>query len=289
MTLPVDAARAVTNSTTSGTSHSLNLPGSISSGDFLLSVIRTPGSATTSWPSGWIKWEELNADASDDVTTLAFKVADGTEGATITVTLGTSRILVGLCYKVTGAVAITLSNGVVGSASQPNSPNLLASTIARDFLWITLGGCDDSETLTSAPTNYANGTIQGSTATGASGCSVYGASRQLNAASEDPGAWTLGSTSIWTAWTVGFSDVILPSRISQLPTEALVQPDTQKARISQLPTEALVQPNNARARISQLPTEVLVQSVTSKLRLSQMPVEVLRRELREHVHATIID
>lgn len=241
MAFPVDAARVTTDSTTSGTSHSLNLPGSISSGDILLAVVRCPGATTISWPAGWTEWQQSNADASDDETSIAFRYADGTEGATITITLGTARILVGLCYRITGGVGIAFSAVAVGSASQPNSGNLTGIlTTARDVLWITIGGCDDSETLTSAPTNYANGTVAPSTATGAGGCTAYGASRQLNATSEDPGAWTLGSTSIWTAWTVAISETAFPSRISQVPVEVLALPTSQKGRISQLAVEVLV-------------------------------------------------
>lgn len=244
MAFPVDQDRVTTDSATSGTSHSLNLPGSIASGDYLVAAVRCPASTTISWPAGWTEQEQSNADASDDETSIAWRVADGTEGATITITLGTSRVLVGICYRITGANGIAFSASTVGSASQPDSPNLTdILTSARDILWLSLGGCDDSETLTSGPTSYSNATVQGSTATGTSGCTVYGASRQLNAASENPGAWTLGSTSIWTAWTVALSDVAFPSRVSQLPVETLVLPTTQKARVSQLAVEVLILPS----------------------------------------------
>lgn len=257
MATPVDAARAVTNSTVAGTTHSLNLPASIAAGDILLAVVRAPGSTTIAWPAGWTEWEETFADASDDQTSIAWRVADGTEGATITITFGTSRILVGLCYRITGGVGITFSALAVGSGSQPNSPNL-ALTTARDVLWISIGGCDDSETLTSGPASYSNATVQGSTATGASGCTVYGASRGLNAASENPGAWTLGSTSIWAAWTVAISDEEFPSRVTQAVVETAVQPTTQKARVSQEAVEVVVQPTTQKARISQMVLEVVL-------------------------------
>lgn len=273
MASPVDAGRATTNSTTSGTSHNLNLPGSIAAGDFLVAVVRCPASTTIAWPAGWEEWEQSSADASDDETSIAWRIADGTEGATITITLGTSRILVGLAYRITGAVGITFSSEATGSGSQPNSGSV--SFPSRDVLVLSIGGCDDSEALTSAPTNYANGTIQGSTATGASGCTVYGASRGLTAVtSEDPGAWTLGSTSIWTAWTVVLSDVTFPSRMTQEPVEVVVLPDP-KGRLTQEPVEVALLPDTAKGRLTQEPVEVIVLPNTATGRLTQLPVEVL--------------
>lgn len=262
MAAPVDQDRALTNSTTSGTSHSLNLPASIASGDILLAVVRCPGSTTITWPAGWTEQEQSNADSSDDETSIAWRIADGTEGATITITLGTSRILVGLCYRVTGGVDVAFSGALTGSGSQPNSSIITPDGVTHDVLSITIGGCDDSETLTNPPTNYVNGTIQGSTATGATGCSVYGASRQLTAASsEDPGAWTLGSTSIWTAWTVWISETDFGSRFTQAATEALIRPTDGQGRFTQGATEVVVRPTDQRARFTQAAVEVLVRPI----------------------------
>lgn len=275
MAFPVDAARATTNSTTSSTTHSLNLPGSIASGDLLLAVVRCPASTTISWPAGWTEHEQSNADASDDETSLAFRVADGTEGATITITLGTARVLVGLCYRITGAVGLALGASVVGSATQPNSPSFTPLTAARDVLWISIGGCDDAETLTSGPSSYSNATVSASTATGTSGCTVYGASRQLNGATEDPGAWTLGSTSIWTAWTVAISDTAFPSRLTQEPVEAAVLPTTAAGRMTQEPVEVAVLPTSSKVRLTAEPVETLTLPTSSKLRMTSEPLEVL--------------
>jgi hypothetical protein len=191
-------------------------------------------------------------------------VADGTEGATITITLGTSRILVGICYRITGAVGLAVSTIATGSGSQPDSSNLTdILTSARDVLWLTLGGCDDAETLTNAPTNYVNGTLQASTATGTGGCTIFGASRQLNAASENPGAWTLGSTSIWMAWTVALSDAAFSSRVSQEHVETAILPDNQLARVTQVYAETAILPDTQLARMTQMYVEVIIQNITA--------------------------
>lgn len=258
MAFPVDAGRAPTNSTVSGLTHAVNLPGSIAAGDVLVGVVRCPAGTTITWPAGWEELQQSAADASDDDQSIAIRVADGTEGATITVTLGTARILVGIVWRITGGVGVSLSAIAVGSATQPDSPNFAALTTARDVLWLSLGGCDDSETLTSGPTSYANATLQGSTATGAAGCTVFGASRALNAASENPGAWTLGSTSIWMTWTVAISETAFPSRVTQHPVEAVVVPTSGKARVTQHAVEAVVLPTSGKARVTQMAVEVVI-------------------------------
>ena len=275
MAFPVDQDRVGTNSTVSGTSHNLNLPASIAAGDMLVAIVRCPASTTIAWPAGWTEQEQSTADASDDETSIAWRVADGTEGATITITLGTSRILVGLCYRITGAAGIAFSAAAVGSASQPNSPSLSGIlTAARDVLWLSIGGCDDAETLSTVPTSYTNGAVQASTATGTAGCTVYGASRQLNAVSEDPGAFALGTTSIWTAWTVALATDPFPSRLTQEPVEVAVLPTDQDARLTQLPVEVAIQ-SNPGLRLTQEPVEAVVQPTTQAVRLTQAPVEAV--------------
>lgn len=260
MAAPVDAARATTDGSTSTTSQALNLPGGIAAGDWLVAKVRCPTATTISWPAGWTEVVNDNAaDASDDVTSIAIRVADGTEGATITITLGTAARMAGICYLITGAGSYTISAVATGSASQPNSPSLtIADT--RDVLWLSLAGSDFAKTLTSGPASYANATLQANTG-GASGgnCTVMGASRQVSAdLTEDPGAWTLDSNGINSAWTLALYDTPTQIRVSQFPVQALVIPDNQAARVSQFPVQALVIPDNQAARISQFPVQVLI-------------------------------
>lgn len=48
-------------------------------------------------------------------------------------------------------------------------------------------------------------------------------------------------------------------RVTQTPTEVLVQPTDVEARLTQAPVEVLVQPSTVAARVTQAPIEVLVQ------------------------------
>ena len=279
MAAPVDSARATTDGSTSTTAQALNLPGGISAGDVLFAIIRCPTDTLFTWPGDWSVISNSNkVDASDDTTGVAWKIADGTEGATINITLGTAGRMAGLCYLITGADTREFPASAVGSATQPNSPTFtLAGGVTRDVLWLSLFGCDNAETLTSGPAGYANATVIANTgAAGAGQCTVGGASLQVTAdLTEDPGAWTLGSTSVWTAYIFALYAAIPDARVTQAPAEVVVSPTTSPARITQIPVEVVVEPTTAQARVTQAPVEVVVDLGGGRARVTQMPVEVI--------------
>ena len=242
MAAPVDSARATTDGSSNLASQSFNVPGSPASGDFLLVIIRTPGSRVISLPSDWeILVDNDSSDGADDVTLIGLHECDGTEGATETVTFNSASRCAAICWLITGATAADVS-AVASGTTQPDSPNnALQGT--RDTLWISLGGMEQPRTLTSGPSGYANATLIAHTgATGVSACTVFGASLQVSSdTAEDPGAWTLSANEDWTAWTIGFYDPAFPVRVSQAPVEAVISPTDQKARFSQVPVEVVFQ------------------------------------------------
>jgi hypothetical protein len=83
---------AVQTTNTSGesanvTSHTVNLPANISAGDLLIVFFSCDGDSTVTWPTadGWASiFHQTNSVTLD----IGYKIADGTEGATITVTTG---------------------------------------------------------------------------------------------------------------------------------------------------------------------------------------------------------
>jgi len=60
------------------------------------------------------------------------------------------------------------------------------------------------------------------------------------------------------------------------------------ARVSQLPAEVVLAPDSGAARISQVPAEVVLEGDPAA-RVSQAPVEVIMRNLHESVAIIIID
>lgn len=56
----------------------------------------------------------------------------------------------------------------------------------------------------------------------------------------------------------------MADRVTQIPSEVPVVPNTQKARVTEIPAEVPVVPNTQLARVTELPVEVAIyQSVVS--------------------------
>lgn len=188
----------VTEDTVSSTSHAIAMPATVNAGDLLLVFTRT-GGAINSHPGGWTLLH------SHTVTPIYAKVSDGTEGGT-SITIGTSSSSTSAAqvYRITGWWG-TLSTGVeraassVVSSNTPDPPLLNpAEWGAEDTLWITVALTSSSSiTINSYPANYTNGTFSIATFNG-----VATARRELNAASEDPGTYTISFSTTWLAFTV---------------------------------------------------------------------------------------
>ena len=87
-----------------------------------------------------------------------------------------------------------------GTSTTPDPPNLTPTGGAKDYLWIWAGGWEGEQTSPPAgsPTggNYANNIIGANSDTAGAvttNCRVALATRNLNAASENPPAWTISA------------------------------------------------------------------------------------------------
>jgi hypothetical protein len=137
------------------------------------------------------------------------KIADGTETSTFTVGLSTSEAYVWRVFRITDWFG---DGGVNGSdpdaEGDDTNPNPSIATVsggaASDALWFACGtsegGSPEAE-YTVAPASYTNLSTQ-STNAGSGGCSMGLARRELNAESENPGAFTQDSSFAWAAMTI---------------------------------------------------------------------------------------
>jgi len=202
---PAVAATNTSVNNTNGTSHTVNLPSGISSGNLLIVIFGFRGGTnqTITWPSGYASF--FRADQSTNVgVAAAYRQADGTEGTTITVTTSANARTSHNSYRITGAadpaVRAPESINSNGNNANPNPASLTPTGGAKDFLWIALEVNNaGTTTITGWPTSYTGG-IQ---ANGSSQNSTTGSAvRQLNAASEDPGTFTISSSIAWAAGTL---------------------------------------------------------------------------------------
>lgn len=191
-----------------GTSHSVSLPGGVQADDLLLvffsarSATNTP---TITWPGNWTSlitdYYTFDGYVVDSV---AYKVADGDEGSTTTITTATSAVSAHQAFRITDyqGVPVASATGDTGTAT-PNPPSLSSSwEVSYGTLWIAGfgGGRNADRALSSYPTDYTDGHF---TKTSAGYSYVGSARRELMASSEDPGVFTLSDVIYGHAWTVG--------------------------------------------------------------------------------------
>lgn len=211
MAAPVDSARQGTNISTAATSHAINV-GSPVAGTLLIVFVRYASSPGTVTFTGYTEFANDSSDASDDTTALYYRVADGAEGATDTLSTSSSVKLGAICWEITGAETFAppaVSTVAVGTtaANTANPTSVTTGNAPRDTLYLACAGGDgETGAYTAAPTNYANLATANSGTGGAAASNVLmgGASRGLTAStSEDPGAFTHAAhTNGWTAFTV---------------------------------------------------------------------------------------
>jgi hypothetical protein len=203
MAFPVVEATNNNHSDSASTSHTVNLPASISAGDLLVVFFGhkdTAGGAT--FPAGWTKkTPERTQTGSVACMALAWRWADGTEGATITVTTANNSRNASVSYRISGAInpstQVPEENGHgEANTNSPNPPSLAPTGGAKDYLWLTAYASSHGRTLISAPTNYTNAVGAGSNSGTGTNVGLGTARRNLNASSEDPGAWSVNGTAI---------------------------------------------------------------------------------------------
>lgn len=135
-----------------------------------------------------------SADGTDDDFYVGWRRAGGSEGATLTQTVQTGRRFAGVMWRIQNGGTPIISSVATGSGTSVDPPLLDPAGAAADFLWIAIGGCEDNRTASSAPTNYSNLAFE-NVSSSFDGASCMGATRELNADSENPGGFTITVTS----------------------------------------------------------------------------------------------
>lgn len=215
MTYPAVLLSQVTDGTSAGDPANVGMPiGSniAAKGQLNMILLRTQGAQTHTWPSGWTTLFNASSDAADDVMSLAYHFGDGTiTDNNIAIDLSASAKYASIAWTIGGAQnpavqAPQLSTVATGSATEPNATTCTPSGGAKDYLWLTIMGMEGEQTgITSYPSGYANGHFSTSGTGGAvaTNCTVAGAYKQANAASDDAGVWNVtGTLDDWTAYTV---------------------------------------------------------------------------------------
>jgi hypothetical protein len=160
-------------------------------------VFCTTGSGATfsvASGSGWAIVDQLNSASGGIRGAIFWKLADGSDtlsiGCGATLGLGARMIRVAT-GTFNASTPFDQTSATPATGTNPNPPNHTPAGGADDYLWIAVRHGSAIAT-SAAPTNYED-LRSVSTASNANNVSI--AERELNAASEDPGAFTVSVSS----------------------------------------------------------------------------------------------
>jgi hypothetical protein len=186
------------------TSHVVDLPVGINSGDLLILFFTRDGSTgTVTFPAG-LPWMALTGpdDAGTSQHYVQYRVAGSSEGTSIIVATSVSEEGCAKILRITGWHGTTppaVGTPVTGvTSATPDPPTLNpVDWDVEDTLWIAWFGCNGTGVVSAYPADYTGNQTNLSQAAIAMGF----ATRELAAASDDPGTFTKGSSTPWSANT----------------------------------------------------------------------------------------
>lgn len=199
MASPADAGRNTTSVSTASSSWTVNLPATIAAGNLLVVFIRMAASATVSTFTGYTALvSNETGDATDDVTYIYYRWADGSEGSTIGVTMSTTVKGAAIAWRVTGAenpATQVPQNSTVANfttvANTANPASISPTGGSKDYLFLAIAGCDgEGETFSHGTYLNVQNTNSGTAGAVATNCCIGGGSLQKTTATEDPAAFT---------------------------------------------------------------------------------------------------
>lgn len=195
------------------TSHTVNLPADIQSGHLLIAIITVDGDQnltvpTLTWPSGWTQLFAASVNPTGcggnqcSRFEARYRIADGSEGSTITVMSDNAELSTHRTLRITGhhATASPEASSVATDVSgQADPPSLSPSWGSDETLWLAVAGSSNhNDGFTDCPTNYTDCEISSDL-----GTSTAVGRRTLAAASDDPGPFTRNFDSQgWGAATI---------------------------------------------------------------------------------------
>lgn len=158
MAFPTYASGNSQANSAAGTSLGIGKPAGVAVGNLLLALIRLDGTVSSfTAPSGWTVVFNDTSDPTDDHVIYAWKVADGTEAATITFTWTTSVKALGYILRITGQSGDGDDNYNLDTGVSPIPyPTLAPSGGAKDYLWIYFGSREGESATVSLPTDFSD-------------------------------------------------------------------------------------------------------------------------------------
>jgi len=233
LTASIPAVVAATNNSLTSpvnTSHVVNLPAGLASGNLLMILFATRQSTTVNTPAGWTQLFNDQFGAGEGKIAVFHKVSNGGEGASVTITTTGAVTSAHTSHRIVGGGTPVAGTTVTGSSVNPNPPLLTPVAGSNQYLWFAVSGGRDTTggsdfTATGYPSGYSGGLEKGDgTAFGAGVASAY---KLASAASEDPGTFTLSAASNWGSNTIAIPpSVTVSSAVSEAEHDVTVSADS---------------------------------------------------------------
>jgi len=202
MAFPTVAATATSFNPDHLTNHIVSLPANIAAGNLLIIFFRGGMAGVAATPAGWTLL------CSRDTSSVFRRVADGAEGATVTVTTAWNGRSAHVTFRITNQDPVNFIAGAFTGADSLDPPNLAPGWGIADILWLTSASGRRTNYAFTCPANYGNQLNAQSLAN--SGDNVHVllsvARRNLTIDAENPATWTFagaGSPMNSHASTVG--------------------------------------------------------------------------------------
>lgn len=197
----VDVTASSEGATTTPT---IALPGSIVAGQRLIIFLSLGTAASVAFPAGWTELYD-SAIGTEDLS-IAYRDCDGSEGASIQPTLGSSTTSAWAIFRLERFDPAQAPEAGAGSRSAvlstaADSPSLTPSWGSDTNLWLSAfaAAAATPGTISAYPANY---TLNQTYSAGAAGAYLGVAGRSLAATSENPDAFTITPSDTWNANTV---------------------------------------------------------------------------------------
>lgn len=196
------------------TSHDVNLPSGIESGDLLIMMVSVASTSENviTWPGSWTGLDQgyLFYAGSEGRAGAAYKVASGSEGSTATFTTNNAGYSAHQSYRIVGYSGVPVIGGEKSAAlmiSDTPDPNYYNAALGIDgrILWIAFHGryLSSSTTISSYPSGYSDGTDVESSA----GYAAVGVARKIECLSdEDAGSFTVSASVYWRTWAIAVKE-----------------------------------------------------------------------------------
>lgn len=203
-----------------GTNHTCNLPSGIQAGDLLLLFFGWY-TGTSASLSGW---SNLGIDNNGTYCyqIVFYKIATGSEGATVSVTTGSSTKSSHVSYIITGHDAATTpekGTSTNGTNSSPDPPSLSPSWGSADTLWISTE-TNRNDSFTSYPSSHPDNQVRGGNTSTSSATETAICTDEDAASSNNPGTYTLSTSRYWVAQTFAIRPAQGPA-ISDMEDEVI--------------------------------------------------------------------